>query len=281
MKKIFIPLLTALTVVFVGCDKIDNPIPSGFVSTEGLQWDDSSYAETNNSVRNFVLEEFTGQLCSNCPLAHKEIERLDSIYTTQFMAISYHQGAFANPNNGAPNDFRTVEGDDYAIAFTVGNWPSGTLSRLNNGSAVSVSQWDVDIQSIKNDAPKVKMGLSVLYNDSLRTAKAIITTEWLSTEAGNYQVQLQLVEDSITAYQLDGTTHVQNYIHRHLFRKSLNGTWGTTIPSSNLGDIDTQEFAIALDPTWNKDQCFVVAYVYKAAPNYEVLQAEELHLITH
>jgi hypothetical protein len=281
MKKIFIPL-SVVAFLFASCDKIDNPIPDNFVDTEGIIWDDSLFVETSNTVRNFVIEEFTGQLCTFCPEGAREIERLDSIYTSQLIPISIHAGAFSEPGNGAPNDFRTDAGTAYNNTFGVASWPAGTVSRLNNASVTGKSQWEIDIQSIENDVPKVKIGLSTQYDDSTRTLRSIVNTEWLSTESGSYNLQLYLVEDSIIAYQLDGGNPINNYVHRHMLRDVINGTWGTQLPSSNIGDIDTQEFAIEVDAGFDKDHCIVVAHVYTVAPNYEILQATELHIVdTH
>lgn len=279
MKKTIF-LITIFSLAFFSCDKIDDPTPDNFVGTEGIIWDDSLYTESDPSMRKIIIEEFTGQLCTFCPDGAREIERLDSIYTDQFIPISIHAGAFADPNNGAPNDFRTDEGTAYNNTFGASSYPAGTISRLNNATVTGNSQWEVDIQSIENDVPKVSIGLSVLYDDSTRTLKTIVNTEWLSNESGSFHLQLFLLEDSIVAYQLDNSNHVQNYTHRHMLRKAINGTWGTPIPSSNLGDTDEQDFAIEIDPAFNKDHCIVVAHIYKVAPDYEVLQAEELHIVS-
>ena len=276
-KNIF--LISIISIAFYSCDKIDDPTPNNFVGTEGIIWDDSLFIESNPSVRNVLIEEFTGQLCTFCPDGAREIDRLDSIYTTQLIPISIHAGGFANPSNGAPNDFRTDAGNAYNTTFGVSGFPAGAVSRLNNASITNSSQWEIEFKSIENDVPKVSIGLSTLYDDSTRTMKTIVTTEWLSTETGNFNVQAYLVEDSIVAYQLDNGTPIQNYMHRHMLRKAINGTWGTPIPSSILGDIDTQDFAIELDSGWDKDHCIVVVHVYKVAPDYEILQVEELHIV--
>ena len=278
MKKLFVPLFFVI-VILSGCDKIDDPIPDDFVSTEGISWDDSLYTESSPTMRKILIEEFTGQLCTYCPDGAREIERLDSIYGSQLIPVSFHAGGFANPSNGAPNDFRTPTGDTYFSTFGVSSNPAATVSRINNANITGLSQWEPDIISIKNDVPKVSIGLSVLYDDSTRTAKAVVNTKWLSTETGNFNLQIYMLEDSIVAWQLDNSVPNPNYIHRHMFRKVFNGTWGTAIPSSNNGDEDTQEYALELPPEWDKNHCIVVAHVYKTSPDYEILQGEELHLI--
>lgn len=290
MKKLIFPL-SFLLVTIIACDKIDDPIPNDFVSTDGINWDDSLFTESNNGMRKILVEEFTGHLCTYCPNGAREIDRLDSVYDPQVIAMSIHAGNFAVPASGVDinsdlvfdytTDFRDASGEAYFSTFGVAANPAATVSRLNNASITGLSQWDVDIQAIRNDAPKVKIGLSTLYDDSSRTVKAVVSTEWLSNETGNYNLQLYLVEDSIVDWQLDNSVHIQFYTHRHVFRRALNGTWGTPIPSSNLGDIDTQEHAIELDPSWDKKHCSIIAHVYSSAPNYEVLQAEELYIVDH
>lgn len=280
MKKIIFPL-AVLTVVLSSCDKIDNPIPEGNVDISGIQWDDSTFTQTSPSTRNVLIEEFTGQLCTFCPDGAREIERLDSLYGSQLIPISIHSGAFANPGNGAPNDFRTDAGTAYNSTFGVTGYPAGTVSRLNNAAITLNSQWQTDYLSISSGTPKVKIGMSVQYDDSTRAVRTLVTTEWLSTEPGTYNLQLYMVEDSIVAYQLDNGNPIQNYVHRHMLRKALNSTWGTPIPSSNLGDIDTQEFAFELDNEWVAKHCQIVAHVYAVAPDYEVLQAIDAYVIDH
>lgn len=289
MKKLIFPLFLS-TIVFVGCDKIDDPTPNDFVDISGISWDDSSYVESNPTVRKIILEEYTGFLCSNCPNGAKEIHRLDSIYTSQLIPISIHATNFAKPVNvdisqppdgilDYTEDFRTPAGNAYEIAFGVSGIPKGSVSRLNSAAMTGISQWDIDINTIKNDVPKVSIGLSTLYDDSSRTAKAVVNTEWLSSETGNYNLQIFLIEDSILGDQLDGSTHIlQGYTHRHVLRKAVNGIWGSAIPSSNIGDFDTQEFAVSINPNWNKEHCIMVAFIYKDSPDYEIIQAEELHI---
>ncbi len=294
MKKLFIPFVSIIIALY-GCDKIDNPIPDDIILVDGIMWDDSSYVESSPSMRKILVEEFTGHLCTFCPDGAREIERLDSIYGDQIIPLSIHAGSFANvPANGAGFDangdgtkdfttnFKTPDGDDYYTTFGVSSNPAATVSRLNNANITGLSQWSIDINSIKNNIPKVSIGLSTLYNDSSRTVKVVVNTQWFNTVSGSFNLQLYLLEDNIVDWQLDNGVYVQNYNHRHVFRKAINGTWGSSIPSSNAGDSNLQEFALELPITYNKNNCIVVAHIYTAGPNYEVLQAEELHVIpTH
>ncbi|MBL4592832.1 MAG: Omp28 family outer membrane lipoprotein [Flavobacteriales bacterium] len=288
MKKIFIPFIASI-VIISSCDKIDNPIPDNVVNLDGISFEDSAYVVSTPGMRKILIEEFTGHLCTFCPDGSREIERLDSIYGNQLIPMSIHAGGFADPLTGTDingdlafdytTDFRTTPGTSYYSTFGVASNPAATVSRINSASITGLSQWDADFMSIMGDAPKVSIGLSVLYDDSTRTVKAVVNTEWLSSETGNFNLQLYLVEDSVVDWQLDNGVHTQFYTHRHVFRETINGTWGSPIPTSNLGDTDTQEAAIILPTNWNKDNCIVIAHIYKSSPDYEIIQAEELHVI--
>jgi len=286
MKKVLYILFPI--IVLASCDKIDNPIPDGIVNTDGISFEDSVYTESNPTMRKIIVEEFTGHLCTACPSGAREIERLDSIYGEQLIPMSIHAGSFSDPLTGIDfngdlvddytTNFSTTAGESYYSSFGVSSNPAAAVSRINNAAITGLAQWETDIISIENDVPKVKIGLSVLYDDSTRTVKAITNSEWLSTETGNYNIQLYLVEDSIVDWQLDNSVHLQFYTHRHVFRGVINGTWGSPIPSSNAGDVDTQEAAIVLPSNWVKENCIVIAHIYKSSPDYEVLQVEELHV---
>lgn len=286
MKKTFLLSITILVILF-SCDRIDNPIPEPLGPCDETNWDDSLNVKSNPTMRKILIEEFTGHLCTVCPLGAKEIERLDSIYGEQLIPMSIHAGSFAVALTGADfngdlvddftTDFTNPSGETYFTTFGVSVNPASAISRINNANISGLSQWASDIASISGDAPKVSIDLTVLYNETTRTVKSVVNTEWLSSETGNFNIQLYLVEDSIVDWQVDNSVYVQFYTHRHVFREVINGTWGTSIPSSNSGDTDSQEYCLTLPENWEEKNCIVIAHVYNAN-TYEVLQVEELHI---
>ncbi|MCB9165220.1 MAG: Omp28-related outer membrane protein, partial [Flavobacteriales bacterium] len=70
---------------------------------------------------------------------------------------------------------------------------------------------------------------------------------------------------------------VPNYVHRHVLRDNVNGTWGAPliVGSALQGDTITLNYTnFPMDPSWNPAQCALVAYAHNV-DSYEVLQAEE------
>ncbi len=269
MKKIFIPIILILTVFSVGCDKIDNPI-------------ENSNNNGNNDTttilkRRILIEEFTGQLCVFCPDGAREIQRLiDDVYGDQIVPVSIHAGAFADPNNGAWNDFRTPAGNDLATTFSVTGNPAAVLSRINNATVYTTpAQWESIFLPFKDDEPYAEITITNTYNASTREVAIQVDTEWLKDGVNgvNYNLQVFVIEDHIIAPQKDGTITNMTYDHRHVLRGAVNSSWGTIINTTTLGTTDTQNFNYTLDPSWNEANCEIVAFVYKAGPDYEVMQA--------
>lgn len=286
MKKILI-LLFVSTTLLISCDKVDNPIPKkDIVDSGGIVWDDSLYAESTATLRKIVLEEFTGHQCSQCPSGSLKIEQLVTTYGSQLIPVSLHAGSFAEPT--APgtgkfeSDHRTDIGEafnDFSL-FTPLFYPAGMVNRIvyNGNRTNGKDDWETIIQQIQNDVPKVKIKMYSLYDDSTRTIKESVETEWLSTEPNNYKLQVYVLENHIIDWQKDGSNEIQDYDHKHMMRKALNSDFGTDIPTSNSGDIfKNEDLTFILPDTWDAENCSIVALVYDAT-TYEILQAEEVHL---
>ena len=269
MKKLIFPIIASL-IILNGCDKIDNPIQ-----------DSNAGGNTGTSLkRRIVIEEFTGQLCSQCPGGAAEIDRLVGVYGEQLIPISIHAGAFAEPGNGAPNDFTTPTGTLLNTTFGVSAWPAGVVSRINNGNVYGSSQWEGEMITIKDDSPLADITILTNYNSVTRDVAIQVDTEWLEDgESGvNYKLQVYIIEDHIIAPQVDGATTISNYDHRHVMRGAVNTSWGSVVSVSSIGTTDTQNFNFPIDITWAEANCEVVAFLYKEGPDYEIMQGNIEHV---
>jgi len=287
MKKLFIPILiTIVSVVtistFTSCDKIETPV----VKTDDTDDDDTTQTEV--VVRRILMEEYTGHYCSNCPAGATEMQRLVGVYGSQVIPISLHAGntTFNEPHTGSGSyetDFRTTDGNAYATLFQPFGLPSGMVSRKNAGAAIAFSQWEAEIISIKDDEPIAEITIINTYDAANREVSIDVETEWLlDGGAGNsYKLQVYIIEDHITDWQLDGSTNVSDYDHRHVFRGAVNTTWGEAVSTTSLGSKDNKTYTYTLDAGWNADNCEIVAFIYKEAPNYEVMQANIEHVKDH
>ena len=76
------------------------------------------------------------------------------------------------------------------------------------------------------------------------------------------KLQVWLLEDSITALQLMPNGKVnQQYVHNHVFRTAVNGTWGEDF-SVEEGMSEQRTMSLPLQPAWKKENLSIVAFVY-------------------
>ncbi|MBN4061921.1 MAG: hypothetical protein COA57_05545 [Flavobacteriales bacterium] len=276
--------LLFISIILFGCDKIDDPIENkdDVPNIPEMEYD-TLWSTPNSSMRYILIEEFTGHTCTNCPEGAAEVQRLDSIYAPQIIPVAIHAGIFAetenNPDGSYSTNFSTTEGEEYNATFAVWGYPSAMISRKKDGGnyVLPKGSWESTITNIKDDAPMVKIDVMCLYNDSVRIIKPTIYVEWLQAATGSYKLQVFLIEDHIIDWQLDGGFHNPNYEHRHSLRKTVNGTWGEPVTTSNAGDTASFSSSYQLDADWVSTNCQIVAFIYDAS-TYEVIQATEVGL---
>ncbi|MEQ8324766.1 MAG: Omp28-related outer membrane protein [Vicingaceae bacterium] len=289
-------LILSVLVLFFACDKIDDPFPPNTdVIDTGIVWDDSVYSVENDGERFVLLEEYTGHLCQACPGGAREISRLVSKYGEKFIPVSIHTiDVFAAPQPGAggtpgafSSDYRTTAGDEYSKAFTIDALPGGVISRLPVGSTpykLIIGEWEDEAVKILGSPAVANLGIRNYFNAELNTYQVRIDVEWLEDYTGDMNLQVQLLEDSIVDWQKDGSDYIENYMHRHMFREALDGTWGETIPAASSGEISEFVFTREFDPTgigYKLEHMIILAFIYKQSPVYEVMQVNEAHLIGH
>lgn len=217
--------------------------------------------------RTVLIEDFTGQRCVNCPNATEAIEQLIEQYgDSGVIAVGIHSGPF-----GKSTSLLTAEGDEYYNYWKVQEQPSGMVNR----HAVSnYPSWAAQVyEEIQKTAP-MSIKLEVELDKDAR--KIEVTSRMMATDGNvNGKLQLWLVEDSIVSPQFmpDGTA-MRDYVHNHVFRQSINGTWGedVTIPE---GDSRVAFSSLDIVETYNIDHLSVVAFVYN---NTGVLQATKIKI---
>lgn len=302
MKKLlfFIPVLAFF---ISSCDKIDDPFPPNLdVSDTGIVWDDSVESESNGGVRYVLMEEFTGHTCTNCPAAATEIERLrKKVFGKKFIPIAIHATeTFAAPKDlsGAPagsyqTDHRTPESLEYENESAFGvlkGLPRGMVSR--RGESVVKDKWKSECDKVFNNPGSTVANINIknYFDDSTKIFQTRVSIEWLQAYSGDMNLQIQVLEDSVVDWQLDGSTHVEDYVFKHLFRGSVNGAWGTPLPAADAGSVTDTTFTRSIEnylgngvtvdnfPKTDFSSFMIVAYLYKRAPEYEVMQVNEAHL---
>jgi hypothetical protein len=253
-------------------------------------------------IRKILVEDYTGHECGNCPAAARVINNtLIPIYGEKVVAVAVHAGYFADiaaaPFDG---DFSTPAGDAYdsPTYFNIsqgGGNPAGMINRIHfNSSTLSHikahNSWVTYVDSLSRLPAIAGIKIICTYNTTTRVANLNLESKFLSDLTGNYKLVVLLTQDSIIAAQKDYTTPspsiVTNYMHRHVLRDAINGTWGTdiiTTGNASAGQIVNKSYSYTI-PTIIKNipcddnHCHIVAFIYNAS-TYEVIQAEESKVI--
>ena len=210
--------------------------------------------EVNRAV---LIEDFTGQRCLNCPNATDEISRLQAQYgEDKVIAVGIHSGPLALFTNDRFVGLRTETGDEYFNYWNPEHQPIGVVNRHGLSDYVS---WSSLIRTELQKKAAVGITIEVSADDGQLTVKTTVTGVRGNTVA---KLQLWLTENNIKAFQMmpDGSRD-DNYVHNHVFRAAVNGTWGEAI-SVREGETVAKEHTMLLHSDWNADNLSVVAFVY-------------------
>lgn len=208
--------------------------------------------------RAVLVEEFTGQRCVNCPNAATEIERLQEEYGKEnVIAVAIHSGPLAFYSTDKVLGLRTALGDEYYDYWKVEAEPSGLINR--SGGVLLLDKWASKVhQDLQNEAP-VELTIKATIADN---GKMEIGIEYLAVKDFSGKLQVWIVEDNIVALQMlpDGTLN-REYVHNHVLRSAVNGTWGDDVvwPSGKQG---TLSFSAEVQEDWNPKNLSVIAFVY-------------------
>lgn len=217
------------------------------------------YHPLTSSSRAVLIEDFTGQRCINCPNAAEEIERLKQQYgTDSIIAVGIHSGPLAVYSNARMHGLRTEEGDAYYEHWGVEQEPMGYVNR--RGALSTVDNWATLVREAIQQPTDISMEILAETFDGSRQLNVELTV--IGGEPIDARLQLWLTESNIVALQMmpDGTAN-QEYVHNHVFRRSINGTWGEPYQSAQ-GEIRELKFNCEVDESWVPENLSVVAFIY-------------------
>lgn len=271
LKNIFLGVATAtMAMAAASCSNID----------EG---DRLIYVKPAEVGRAVLIEDLTGQLCINCPTGTDIINGIIETYgEDNVIAVGIHCGPSGFPGNSKRVGLKTDTGDEY---YT--HWANGT--HLGQPSAIfNRKKGKGPIDNLNNWAAEVGLIISEKANLSVNIANAYdAKTRKLTTKVGAFGVngtvsgklQVWIVEDGIKAMQSmpDGSAN-QEYIHNHVFRAAVNGTWGEEV-TVKKGETTTKQYSYEhLPETWNAENISVVAFVYN---DNGVENVAKKHIVEH
>ena len=248
MKRLLHFTIGSLLLLFAACDEV--ALEERFVQMEAI-----------TPRRAVLLEDFTGQWCSNCPDAHKIINELKEQYgEALFIAVAVHAGSDKNAilEGSIPGlvGLKQPEGDDYAARWGIEAYPSGVVNR--RGGKSTYQDWPNLVREALLQESSLEMELTAAENEAGEIA---VDVRLLPAADISGELQVWIVESGITALQQVGTALDVAYIHNHVYRASVNGIWGEKVSlASNVYKQFT--YTLPVKENWVKENLSVVAFVY-------------------
>lgn len=229
-----------------------------------------TYVKPASVGRNVLIEDFTGQRCVNCPNATLEIERLQQYYGADtVIAVGIHSGPFAKTTRGVPYALYTETGDEYFNYWRVESQPKGVVDR--KGTSEYTSWGGIVREELSRTAP-----VSLAATAQCDKASGLVDIDVHSMGIdGNCSGKLQvwLIEDGIVAFQYmpDGSVD-REYVHHHVFRCAVNGTWGTDFSIAE-GQEHSDHFSFSLQEDWVPENMSAVVFIYDSTGVLQVTKA--------
>jgi len=218
--------------------------------------------------RTVLLEEFTGQECTNCPEGHKIAASLREQYGAAVIPVSIHASRLSYSEAEFPDfGLGIAEGETYYKNAGSPNLPSGVVDR--RGGAIGRDQWPEAVRNaLKKPAP-VQLDVQASYSDG----GIFIDSRMLSSEDISCTLQIWLVESGLKRYQLDNGVVTENYVHNHVLRAVVNGVSGENV-SLTKNVYSYSQAAYKAHDDWKPENMAAVVFVYNGSGVLQAAEAE-------
>ena len=268
LKNIFLGVATAaMAMAAASCSNID----------EG---DRLIYVKPAEVGRAVLIEDLTGQRCINC---HTGTDIINGIIQTygedNVIAVGIHSGPLGFTGNSKRVGLMTDTGDEYYTYWANGTnlgQPSAIFNR-KKGPSDNLNNWAAEVGLIISEKANLSIDITNAYDAKKRELTTKVGAFGVNGTV-NGKLQVWIVEDGIKAMQMmpDGSAN-QEYIHNHVFRAAVNGTWGEEVTVKE-GETTSKDYSYVLPETWNADNISVVAFVYNGKG---VENVAKKHIVEH
>lgn len=227
------------------------------------------------SERVVLLEEFTGQLCVNCPDGHEIINQIAEQYPSNFIAVGIHGGGDAwsfGEDNARYVGLRNADGQQYSEEVGATSFPCGIVNRTTG--LLNKEQWAASVRSELEKAANMDINVAA----TIQKGTIVINTTLNPYDNINGFLQLWVIENGIIAIQRNTTGFDKEYEHNHVFRGCVNGHNGESV--SLITRVEKSfEHSIVKKDIWNANNLEIVAFVY--TKNGGVQQAAKCHVVVN
>lgn len=214
--------------------------------------------------RRILIEDHTGQKCPNCPDATTIIHNLQRVYGSRIVPVAIHSQAqgIMEPS-GLGNELGNTYYNNWKLEFK----PAGLVNRMDGGDGVVLDKtiWTMAVQYLLSDETPDPLDIRIKAEQQAGNPQlASVSVKVISTSDASVSGKLQvwITEDNIVAQQDSMGTHLSNYVHNHVLRASVNGTWGEDVSVSGFGGTKEFHYDAPLSSAWKPENLAIVAFVY-------------------
>lgn len=274
MKVLKIFLSIAIIVyTLAACDKVEGPYKEEIVKPD-----------TDKKV---LLEDFTGHRCVFCPGAQEIAHELAVSYGEEnLIVVSIHAGflSWPFPNSDYDYDFQTEAGTEYFEYFSIDSPPNGLVDRVNSAEnyVIPPANWGTVAASQFEEENVVNIEILPSLNGT--KLSATVNLDFITDINLQTNLQIWITEDSIinpqTVPESQGSI-IYDYVHNHVLRGAINGTWGEALPSASYAaeDIESIDFSdYQLGDDWVAKQLALIVFLYDQESK-KVLQVEKIKIM--
>lgn len=246
--------------VSIKCDGDDNPEND---SNRGMI---AIYAQTFPRIT--LLEEFTTEMCPQCPRATEAVTNfMKSELAPKLAPVAHHAGFYTDA-------FTTA--DDKALLWLYGSngtfAPASLLDRTapaGAGTPVEVFGTYYDMIPKVTAATEVPAFVRIFINASYDPASRKLSVSTLSEKnlaldvlCPQPKINIWLTEDNLKPASAQGQAGNTdpNYVHRHVYRASLTGVWGTDMKWDGANST-SKTYQYTLPAAWKDSNVEIVAFV--------------------
>lgn len=268
IKNLFLGVATAaMAMAAASCSNID----------EG---DRLIYVKPAEVGRAILIEDFTGQKCINCPTGTEIINSIVDTYgEDNVIAVGVHSGPLGFAGNSKTVGLMTDTGNEYYTRWDKENKMGQPWVIFNRKTSPDshYNNWAAMVGTIISEKANLSVKIANAYDAATRTLTTTVGADGVNGTV-NGKLQVWIVEDGVKALQMmpDGKSN-KEYIHNHVFRAAVNGTWGEDVTVKE-GETTTKQYQYVLPEAWNADNIAVVAFVYNDGG---VENVAKKHLVVH
>jgi len=245
--------------------------------------------EIHHSEKVVLVEEFTGNRCSNCPDAAKKIDDLHGIFGDNLITVSLHPygSHFTEPLTKRV-DLRSEVATTVYQRYTADAFPAAMIDRTPYKGKVILTNTEVWSAAVKAQAETITdadLHLALTYpaiDDDGKVMEGSFNVSYdvnfTSVVEDEVALQLWVIENGIVGPQLTTTGRENNYVHNHVLRAAINGNDGETLslPEGATHWLPSMgcdgKYLYTPDEKWNMENLQVVGFIYRKSDG-RVMQA--------